>query len=44
MFQSIIEEMFELPTKRPINQDLVQRISRLADAYIENIGDGCLVG
>ncbi|KAH7931101.1 hypothetical protein BV22DRAFT_1053839 [Leucogyrophana mollusca] len=36
--KGIIEEIVELPTKRPIRQDLVQRISRLAGAYVENLG------
>jgi len=31
--------MFELPTRRSIPPDLVQRISRLAGAYVENYGD-----
>ncbi|CCL98990.1 uncharacterized protein FIBRA_00998 [Fibroporia radiculosa] len=36
--RSIIEEVFQLPTKIPIRPDMVQRISRLAEAYLENIG------
>ncbi|KAH7883685.1 hypothetical protein F5I97DRAFT_2042628 [Phlebopus sp. FC_14] len=37
--KDIIEEIFELPTSRPIRQDLVQRISRLAGAYVESHGN-----
>ncbi|KAH7911939.1 hypothetical protein BJ138DRAFT_1062086 [Hygrophoropsis aurantiaca] len=36
--KGIIEEIAELPTNRPIRQDLIQRISRLAGAYVENLG------
>ncbi|KAG2118417.1 hypothetical protein DEU56DRAFT_140884 [Suillus clintonianus] len=36
--KGIIDEIVELPSKRPIRQDLVQRISRLAGAYVENLG------
>ncbi|KAG1755176.1 uncharacterized protein EDB91DRAFT_277723 [Suillus paluster] len=38
MKRGIIDEIVELPSKRPIRQDLVQRISRLAGAYVENLG------
>lgn len=34
--QDVKHEIFELPTGRSIPQDLVQRISRLAGAYVEN--------
>lgn len=36
--KGIIDEIVELPSKQPIRQDLVQRISRLAGAYVENLG------
>jgi len=36
--KSITEEIFRLPTKAPIAPDLLQRISRLAGALLENIG------
>ncbi|KAG2159969.1 uncharacterized protein EDB93DRAFT_1196743 [Suillus bovinus] len=36
--KGIIDEIIELPSKQPIRQDLVQRISRLAGAYVENLG------
>ncbi|KAF8140133.1 hypothetical protein EV363DRAFT_1151759 [Boletus edulis] len=36
--KGIIDEIFELPTGRPVGQDLLQRISRLAGAYVENHG------
>ncbi|EGN97497.1 hypothetical protein SERLA73DRAFT_75173 [Serpula lacrymans var. lacrymans S7.3] len=36
--KDIVEEVVELPVKRPIRHDLLQRISRLANAYVENIG------
>ncbi|KAG2149896.1 hypothetical protein BD769DRAFT_1409087 [Suillus cothurnatus] len=38
MKKGIIDEIVELPSKQPIRQDLVQRISRLAGAYVENLG------
>jgi hypothetical protein len=41
--QSITEDTIRLPTRTPIRPDLVQRISRLAGAFIENIGDEGLV-
>lgn len=34
--EDVKHEIFELPTGRSIPQDLVQRISRLAGAYVEN--------
>jgi hypothetical protein len=37
--QSIVEKIFELPTKAPIRPDLIQRLSRLADAFIQNVGE-----
>ncbi|KDQ63655.1 hypothetical protein JAAARDRAFT_169728 [Jaapia argillacea MUCL 33604] len=36
--KGIAEETLQLPSKTPLPQDLVQRISRLAGAYIENVG------
>ena len=33
-----MEETIQLPTHAPIRADLVQRISRLAGAFVENIG------
>ncbi|KIP12467.1 hypothetical protein PHLGIDRAFT_124010 [Phlebiopsis gigantea 11061_1 CR5-6] len=41
--KNFVEESVQLPTRVPIRADLVQRISRLADAYIENIGDKGLI-
>ncbi|EIW86616.1 hypothetical protein CONPUDRAFT_45660 [Coniophora puteana RWD-64-598 SS2] len=41
--QDILEERYHLPTKRPIRQDLLQRISRLAGAYVENVDQAGLV-
>ncbi|KAI6133149.1 hypothetical protein EDD16DRAFT_1530186 [Pisolithus croceorrhizus] len=38
--KDIEDEIFELPTRRSIPQALIQRISRLAGAYVENYGDG----
>ncbi|KAI6153500.1 hypothetical protein BKA82DRAFT_4090668 [Pisolithus tinctorius] len=38
--KDIKEEIFELPTRRTIPQASIQRISRLAGAYVENYGDG----
>ncbi|KIJ57886.1 hypothetical protein HYDPIDRAFT_34700 [Hydnomerulius pinastri MD-312] len=37
--KGIIDEIFELPTGRPIRPDLIQRISRLAGAYVESHGN-----
>ncbi|THH15179.1 hypothetical protein EW146_g5258 [Bondarzewia mesenterica] len=34
----IIEETFQVPTRQPIRRDLVQRISRIAGAFVENLG------
>ncbi|KAI0931918.1 hypothetical protein AcV5_004709 [Taiwanofungus camphoratus] len=36
--KDILEETLELPAMTPIRSDMVQRISRLAGAYLENIG------
>ncbi|KIM85336.1 hypothetical protein PILCRDRAFT_357891 [Piloderma croceum F 1598] len=36
---AIVEETFKLPVGKAIKQDLIQPISRLADAYVENLGD-----
>ena len=41
--QNIVEDVVQLPTRTAIRPDLVQRISRLANAYMENIGDKGLV-
>ncbi|KAI6031743.1 hypothetical protein BKA83DRAFT_4204738 [Pisolithus microcarpus] len=38
--KDIEDEIFELPTRRSIPQALIQRISRLAGAYVEKCGDG----
>lgn len=35
--QSIVEDVFDLPGGKPISQDLVQPISRLADAYVDSL-------
>ncbi|KAF9240874.1 hypothetical protein BU15DRAFT_73727 [Melanogaster broomeanus] len=37
--KGIIDKIFELPTGRPIRPDLIQRISRLAGAYVESHGN-----
>ncbi|KAF9229400.1 hypothetical protein BS17DRAFT_675151, partial [Gyrodon lividus] len=37
--KGIIDKIFELPTGRPIRPDLMQRISRLAGAYVESHGN-----
>ncbi|KIJ21650.1 hypothetical protein PAXINDRAFT_64419 [Paxillus involutus ATCC 200175] len=37
--KGIIDKIFELPTGRPIRSDLMQRISRLAGAYVESHGN-----
>lgn len=36
--EGIVEEVFASPLRRPISQDLVQRISRLTGAFVENVG------
>ncbi|KAI0348421.1 hypothetical protein BDW22DRAFT_1424598 [Trametopsis cervina] len=41
--KNIHEETFRLPTRAPIPSEMRQRISRLANAYIENVGDDGLV-
>ncbi|KAI0094978.1 hypothetical protein BDY19DRAFT_988764 [Irpex rosettiformis] len=41
--KSVVEETFQLPTGTPIPPQLRQRISRLADAYLENVGDAGLI-
>ncbi|KAI6044928.1 hypothetical protein EDC04DRAFT_2637621 [Pisolithus marmoratus] len=38
--KDIKDEIFELPTRRSIPQALIQHISRMAGAYVENYGDG----
>lgn len=35
--QSIVEDVFDLPGRKTISQDLVQPISRLANAYVDNL-------
>ncbi|KII93548.1 hypothetical protein PLICRDRAFT_171287 [Plicaturopsis crispa FD-325 SS-3] len=37
--EDIVEDRFELPNRKPIRPELVQRISRIAGAYVENVGD-----
>ena len=37
--QAIIEETTDLPMKAPLSQEMVQQVSRLANAYIENLGN-----
>jgi hypothetical protein len=37
-FQSVIEKTLLLPMGKPIRAELLQRISRLSGAFIENIG------
>ncbi|TDL28369.1 hypothetical protein BD410DRAFT_780867 [Rickenella mellea] len=36
--KTFLEDIIELPSKQPIRADLLQRISRLAGAFIENVG------
>lgn len=36
--QEIIEETFELQTGAPVSQVLLQNISRVAGALVENVG------
>ncbi len=36
-FQSFVEETYDLPFPVAIPPDMVQRISRLASAYLENV-------
>ncbi|THH10145.1 hypothetical protein EW145_g1532 [Phellinidium pouzarii] len=36
--KAIIEEIVELPTKSPLSPNLLQQVSRMSDAYIENVG------
>ncbi|KAI0080259.1 hypothetical protein K474DRAFT_1657966 [Panus rudis PR-1116 ss-1] len=40
MRKEFVSEIFTLPTKNPVPEELVQRISRLAEAFLENQGDG----
>ncbi|KZT05899.1 uncharacterized protein LAESUDRAFT_654686 [Laetiporus sulphureus 93-53] len=35
--QTIVQDTFQLPTRQPVRSDMIQRISRLAGAYLENI-------
>ena len=36
--QEIIEEIVELPTKTDLPLNMIPQLSRLANAYIENVG------
>ncbi|KAI5124632.1 hypothetical protein M0805_004241 [Coniferiporia weirii] len=36
--KAIVEEIVELPTRSPLSPSLLQQISRIANAYIENVG------
>ncbi|KAK0465201.1 uncharacterized protein EV420DRAFT_1637354 [Desarmillaria tabescens] len=38
--ESIRDEIYQLPTKLPIRADLLQRVSRLAGAFTENLENG----
>ena len=38
--QDMVEDTFELPTLTPIRSDLIQRLSRLTCAFIQNTGEG----
>ncbi|KAI0068378.1 hypothetical protein BV25DRAFT_1846382 [Artomyces pyxidatus] len=39
--KSILDESFVVPSKKPVRQDLLQRISRIVGAFMENIdGEG----
>ncbi|KAK0208383.1 hypothetical protein DFS33DRAFT_1484746 [Desarmillaria ectypa] len=40
--ESIHDEIYQLPTKLPIRADLLQRVSRLAGAFTENIENGMI--
>lgn len=33
-----MEELVELPTKKPLSISLLRQISRTADAFVENVG------
>ena len=35
----MIEKIYELPSSRPVRSELLQRISRLSGAYVENHGN-----
>lgn len=37
-FQGIVDEIYQLPISTPLPSHLIQRISRLAGAYLENLG------
>ncbi|KAI0051716.1 hypothetical protein FA95DRAFT_1511727 [Auriscalpium vulgare] len=37
--ESIVDETFEVPTKRPVPHGLLQRISRITGAFMANLGD-----
>jgi hypothetical protein len=37
--KNIVEDFLELPTKTPIRSDLIQRLSRLAGAFIQNLDE-----
>lgn len=43
VLQGVVEDTIQLPTHAPIEPELIQRISRLAGAYAENIGSTGLV-
>ncbi|PBK77183.1 hypothetical protein ARMSODRAFT_949084 [Armillaria solidipes] len=40
--ESIRDEVYQLPTKLPIRGDLLQRVSRLAGAFTENLENGMI--
>ncbi|KAK0198481.1 hypothetical protein F5146DRAFT_1158701 [Armillaria mellea] len=40
--ESIRDEIYQLPTKLPIRGDLLQRVSRLAGAFTENLENGMI--
>ncbi|KAJ3554628.1 hypothetical protein NM688_g3008 [Phlebia brevispora] len=41
--KGVVEETFQLPTHTPIEPALIQRVSRLAGAFIENVGSKGLI-
>ncbi|KAK0478525.1 hypothetical protein IW261DRAFT_1483897, partial [Armillaria novae-zelandiae] len=42
VFKSVRDEVYQLPTKLPIRGDLLQRVSRLAGAFMENLENGMI--
>jgi hypothetical protein len=38
-WQSIVEDIVDTPFAHPVSQEVLQRVSRLSGAFVENIGD-----